>query len=70
VVFDGRGLIRRVAFVGSDLIRGMAFDGRGLIRRVAFDGSDFIRGVAFDGSGPIRRGLTRGGYCITIIMIK
>jgi hypothetical protein len=45
-------------------------------RRVAFDGSDFIRGVAFDGSGPIRRvafderGLTRGGYCITIIMIK
>ena len=38
------GLIREVAFGGSNLIREVAFGGSGLIREVAFGGSDLIRG--------------------------
>jgi hypothetical protein len=37
------GLIRGVAFGGSDLIRGIAFGGSDLIREVTFGGSDLIR---------------------------
>jgi hypothetical protein len=37
------GLIRGVAFGGSDLIREIAFGGSDLIREVTFGGSDLIR---------------------------
>jgi len=39
------GLIRGVAFGGSDLIRGVAFDVNGHIRSVAFGGSGLLRGL-------------------------
>jgi hypothetical protein len=66
VAFGGSDLIREVTFGGSDLIRGVTFGGSDLIREVAFGGSDLIREVTFGGSDLIRQ----REYCIFIFHLQ